>query len=278
MQQLKFELVKLFARKRSFMGFAVLLGFQAIILILLQTDTAQSAVGWVLSRQGVSALPFYGGLTLGVAMIMFSFALLTALYLALIGGDIVAKEVEEGTMRLTLARPISRTRLIFIKWLACTIYTAVLMLFLAVTAIGSATLVTGKLGMLFVYMDYSNVFSLMSTEKGLWRVALAVAMLILTTQTASNLALMFSCMPVRPAAATALALSVLYVDQAVQAALYFHAYREYFISHHMICWVRVFHQPLPVWELAESLVVLLGLNIAFVVIGVLVFNARDLKS
>ncbi len=278
MQQLKFELIKMFARKRSYIGYVVFLVFQVGILAMLRLPQAQEAMAWVLTRNGFPVEPFYGGLTLGVVIIMFTFAMLAALYLALVGGDIVAKEVEDGTMRLILARPISRTRLILVKWAACSIYTATLMLFLAATALATATAYSGGLGQLFVYAPFNYVFGIFDTGDGLVRLVVAVAMLTATTQTVSNLALMFSCMPVKPAAATVLALSVLYIDQALQSIPYFESYREQFISNHLICWIRVFNDPLPVWDLLASLAFLGGLNVSFVVIGVLVFSVRDLKS
>ena len=60
------------------------------------------------------------------------------LYVALVGGDLVAKEAEDGTLRMILSRPISRFRLLFVKWLAGVIFAAVLVLVLGGTALGFA--------------------------------------------------------------------------------------------------------------------------------------------
>ena len=53
---------------------------------------------------------------------------------ALVGGDIVAKEAEDGTLRMILSRPISRLRLILIKWLAGMVFS--LLLVIALGAFG----------------------------------------------------------------------------------------------------------------------------------------------
>jgi ABC-2 type transport system permease protein len=64
----------------------------------------------------------------------FSVFLLGALFLSLVAGDIVAKEGEDGHMRLLLARPVSRFRLLLLKYLTCTGYALFLIQFLAWTA------------------------------------------------------------------------------------------------------------------------------------------------
>jgi hypothetical protein len=53
-------------------------------------------------------------------------------------GDIVAKEGEDGHMRLLLARPVSRFRVLLLKYLTCTGYAVFLIQFLAWTAFCSA--------------------------------------------------------------------------------------------------------------------------------------------
>jgi len=54
-----------------------------------------------------------------------------ALYLALVAGDVVAKEVEDGTLRMILCRPVSRLRVGLLKYAACVLYTFVLVISLA---------------------------------------------------------------------------------------------------------------------------------------------------
>ena len=66
---------------------------------------------------------YFSGATLGLLMLMWTTFLLGALYLALVAGDVVAKEVEDGTLRMILCRPISRLRVGFLKYSACVLYT-----------------------------------------------------------------------------------------------------------------------------------------------------------
>ncbi len=61
--------------------------------------------------------------------------MLEALFLALVAGDVVSKEVEDGTLRMMLCRPISRTRILTVKVIVSLLYTIVLTFFVGLTAL-----------------------------------------------------------------------------------------------------------------------------------------------
>ena len=63
-----------------------------------------------------------------------------------VAGDLVAKEVEEGTIRLVLARPVSRMRVFGLKVLAGVIHTFVLMTFIGATGLLAGVLYRRGLG------------------------------------------------------------------------------------------------------------------------------------
>ena len=72
----------------------------------------------MLAGNGYLAQEYVSALTVAVIMLIPQILLLMPLYAALVGGDLVAKEVEDGTLRMILSRPISRFRLLFVKWVA----------------------------------------------------------------------------------------------------------------------------------------------------------------
>ena len=77
---------------------------------MLQHPRPKEEIANLLGDNGLAFADYYQGLTLSIVIIAFSFTFLGGLYVALVSGDIVAKEVEDGTMRLVLARPVSRLR------------------------------------------------------------------------------------------------------------------------------------------------------------------------
>ena len=276
--QLRHELVKLFARKRTYIGFGAFLGVQLAVLALLQLPKPRRAFAALLSNNGYLPEDYYAGLTLALLVIVFSISLLGALYVALVGGDVVAKEVEDGTMRMILARPISRLRLLAIKWLACALYTFVLMLFLGATSLAAGVIQRGSLGHMFVFVPHEGIFGVFGPGEGLWRYARSVLLLGLVTQIITAIAFMFSCFKMKPAAATILTLTVMFVDFVLRNIPYFSSYQKYFISYHTACWVRTYVDVVPWWSIGESLVYLGALTATCWIVGAMAFCSRDFKS
>jgi len=276
-QALRGELHKLFARKRTYMGFGVFVGIELLILFLLRLDRVQRNFAAIIERNGYVAEDYLSGLTLALMILLWASFLLGALYLALVAGDMVAKEVEDGTMRMILCRPVSRTRVIGIKFAALVIYTAVLTLFIAGSALVAGCLQAGT-GGLFVFAPTEGIFALYSWEEGLWRFWLAVPLLALSMLTITSTGLFFSCFQVKPAAATIMTLSLFFVDSIMRSVPYFEGIRAWFITSKMGSWALVFEYRIP-WDiLLENYAILGAVNASLVLAGIAVFYSRDLKS
>src|SRR5438477_4925546 len=110
--QLRGELWKLFARKRTYLGFGFFLGLELLVMVLCEIPFGQRNLRRAIERLGGAFDQYFSGLTLAMIMVPMTVILLGALFLSLVGGDVVAKEVEDGTMRMTLCRPISRLRIL----------------------------------------------------------------------------------------------------------------------------------------------------------------------
>ena len=244
---------------------------------MLQHPRPKAEIARLLGENGLGFAEHYMGLTLAIVIIAFSFTFLGGLYVALVSGDIVAKEVEEGTMRLLLARPISRSRLLMLKLAACLVYTVSLVFFLGVSALALASAYRGGLGELFIVIPDEQLFAFYGTGEGLFRYARGVACLAVGTCVVAALGFMFSCFRVKPAAATILTLSVLFVDLVLTQLPYFKSLRGWFISYHAGFWVRTFLEYPPWPAIARSVAYLFALSASFVAIGVVGFQQRDLK-
>ena len=116
--QLRNELWKLFGKKRTYIGFGMILLTQIVVAVVFRYTRASSNMVRAAGRERVAAEQFISGLTIATVMVFPLAYILMPLYTALIGGDLVAKEAEDGTLRMILARPISRLRLLLVKWLA----------------------------------------------------------------------------------------------------------------------------------------------------------------
>src|SRR5580658_5329427 len=110
--QFRFELLKMFARKRTYIGFGVFLAMEVLTLFMLNLPRPKAHIRHLLDQSGYGAFDFYySGSTLALMVLHWTAPILGSLYLALVAGDLVAKEIEEGTMRMVLCRPVSRLRI-----------------------------------------------------------------------------------------------------------------------------------------------------------------------
>lgn len=275
--QLCGELRKLFGRKRTYIGFGAFLGVEIAVLLLLRLPRVQQGLERLLERSGYVAADYLSGLTLGLIITLSTVFLLGALYLALVAGDVVAKEIEEGTMRMMLARPAGRGRILALKLVACAIYTVVLTVFIAVTAVAAGTLHAGW-GGLFVYAPLEGVFAVYSAGEGAARLALALPFLAASLLTITCLGFCFSCMRMKPAAATIVTLSVLFVDTILKNIPFFSGIRDWFLTAKMGAWVGLFEYRIPWESMAGEYAWLAAINATLVVIGFAVFQSRDFKG
>lgn len=271
------ELRKLFSRPRTHIGFGVFLAFEILILVLLRLPRPQAAFRRLLEENGYLFAEYFSGPTLAMAMISAAVMFLTTLYLALVAGDIMAKEQEEGTLRMILNRPVPRWHLVACKWVACLVYTLVLLVFLGVSGLLLAIAFQGW-GGLFVYAPIQSVFAVFPPWEGVGRLMGGMLVLAAALCTISSIGFFFSCLPVRPAAATILTLSVFFVDFVMNNLPYFASYQHLFMSHHIAQWVLVFESPVPWATLFRALLPLWAVNLTCLILAGAVFAQRDFKS
>jgi ABC-2 type transport system permease protein len=210
---------------------------------------------------------------------LLSMFLLGAIYFALVAGDIVAKENEDGNLRMVFARPVSRLRLLLVKYTAVSLYTFSFVFFVGISGYLMAAMAVGWDGGLFVMEPKMKVFSAFPHwGEGAGRLALSAVGIGLSMITLSSIAFMFSCFKIKPAAATIVTLSILFVDRILQEFPFFKPYESYFVTWRMAAWIFLVEQHISWPKLIESYAFLAGLNVTLFVIGWLAFQTRDFKT
>jgi ABC-2 type transport system permease protein len=276
--QLKNELWKLFGKKRTYIGSSMFLLTQVIFILLLEFGKGpyQQLVHDI-ELAGFSADHYLSNLTVATITLIPVAYLLLPLYVALVGGDLVAKEAEDGTLRMILSRPVTRLRLLLLKWMAGAVFSLVL-----VTSFGLFGALFARIffpnGGLFVFLPMEGIFG--SFDGGTAWGRFAVVHLVMTVEACSimSMGFMFSCFNIKPAAATILAISFFFISVIMHDMPYFRDMREWFIVHHLYVWANFFRQPIPWWKVGESLSILAGYNLTFLIIGCAAFQVRDIKS
>lgn len=277
--QLRGELRKLFSRPRTWMGYGAFFLMEALILFVYKLDRSQAHMRGLLERNGLEFGTYYSSLTITFTIMLLSMFLLGSIYFALVAGDIVAKENEDGNLRLVFSRPVSRLRLLLVKYTAVSIYTFSFVFFVGVTGYLMAVAAVGREGGLFVMEPKMKVFAAYPDWwEGAGRLALSAAGIGLSMITLSSIAFMFSCFRIKPAAATILTLTILFVDMILQGFPFFKPYESWFVTWRMSAWIFLVEQPLSWAKVVESYAFLGGLNATLFILGWLSFQTRDFKT
>jgi len=274
--QFQNELLKMFSRKRTYIGFAAFLLMEILILFLLNLPKPKASFRHIIEQNGYGFDEYYSGFTLGMQILLYTTTLLGSLYLALIAGDLMAKEVEEGTMRMLLCRPISRIRVTLLKYFAAITYSFALIGFIGITALLAGLAYRGT-GGLFLMDPAAGVFALIPPERALGMYLAGIPLLALSMSTISCIGFLFSCCNMKPAAASIVTLSVIFLDFIFRGIPYFESLHGYFITSHLSTWMHIYENYPPWGKMIEDYTYLIGLDITCLILGSAIFLQRDLK-
>jgi ABC-2 type transport system permease protein len=277
LQQLRAEWLKLLGRKRTYLGFAAFLALEGAVLALVHLKGA-AHFKTLITRQGQVFDEYYSAPTLAMILLMASVFLLGGIYMTLVSGDIVAKESEDGHMRMLLARPVSRFRLLLVKYLTCLGYTVLLVQFIAWSAYLMGWLVASGGGGFFAFVPELGIAAFYPREEAMGRYFSASVALSLSMMTVTSIGFMLSCLPIKPAAATIGALSYMLIDFILRNMGFMEDYKHLLFTHHMQAAGRVLAEE-PAWPVIQrSFTVLAAMSLSFFTLGWGIFATRDLKS
>src|SRR5450432_2904092 len=147
---LQIELFKIFRRPRTFIAFAAIAAMILVIQLGLKFDGKAYLQLMMASLSDSFYIP-YPMIMNGylVAFIILNLLLIQIpLLVALVAGDIVSGEADMGTLRLLMTKPVSRTRLMLVKFAASVVYTIALLIWMALLALFLSMLLFGTNDML----------------------------------------------------------------------------------------------------------------------------------
>jgi ABC-2 type transport system permease protein len=261
------------------MGYGAFLVMEGLILFVYKLDAWKRMVDGYTRRNGLEDGTYYSSLSVTFLIMLFSMVLLGAIYFALVAGDIVAKENEDGNLRLVFARPISRFRLLLVKYVAVCLYTFTFVFFVGISGYLMAWAAIGREGGLLVWVENMKVFAAYPDwSEGAKRLALGATGIGVSMITLSSIAFMFSCLKIKPAAATISTLTILFVDMILREFPFFKPYESWFVTWRMSAWVFLMEHHIPWPKVIESYAFLLGLNATLFILGWLSFQMRDFKT
>ncbi len=275
--QLGGELRKMFARKRTYLGFGAFAALVFLMPILFEIEGVKRLIVQLIEKRGHPSGEYFSGLTLALLSMRTTILLVGVLFVALVAGDVVSEEAEDGTLRMLLARPVSRSRILAVKFAATSLYTCVLTVFIGLAALASGLVHQGAGGLLAIGPQ-ERIVAFYPFHEGLIRYLITLPLLALSLHCVTATAFMFSCGKAKPAAAAVATLTIFYSDFAVRTIPFFEPFEPYLLTTRISAWMQVFQPAIPWAQIVEDYALLLALDATLLIAGWLMFQERDLKT
>lgn len=273
----RIELYKIFRKWRTYIGFFAI----AVIVLVIEIALLVEGENYLrfLTRNLESIFVFEGNF---MNSYLISYIVLGALgihipfLITLVAGDLLAGEATAGTYRMLITRPITRIQLLTAKVLAGTIYTFLMVLFLAVLSLGLGFILFGT-GELIVITDVLIIFA---REDILWRFVIAYGIASLSMMVVTSLAFFFSSLvenAIGPIVSTMAVIIVFYILSAIDIEL-LQSLKPYLFTSYMQSWRVIFTTPVEMTELYQAIVVLSLHIIVFLSLTFYLFSRKDITS
>ncbi|MEZ5016760.1 MAG: ABC transporter permease subunit [Flavipsychrobacter sp.] len=275
---LRLELYKIFKRPRTYISFGVVTAITCLIQLAMLAD-GKSFIQFIL-QSASNDFSIEGNVLNGYLItyiILQSLLIQIPLLVALVAGDLIAGEANMGTLRLLLTKPISRTRLVLVKFAAGLVYTMLLLIWFAIIGLGLSVLLFGSGDLINIKSD-SIVFLL--ENEVLWRYGYAFGFAFLAMSTVTALAIFLSVLAensVGPIIGTMGVIIVLMIFTNLELPL-FNLVKPYLFTTHMIAWKGFFDAPIQYGEIMNSAIILVLYIIGFLLATIIIFNKKDIKS
>ncbi len=272
------EFIKIIAKPRSYIGFGVITLIVGIILVAMKTD-GMNFVSFI-TKPFEQTLDFEGNILNGnlIAFVILQMLIIhVPLLIAFVTGDLISGEAAMGTIRLLLTKPISRTKILFSKYLAGCTYTFFILLWLEFIA-----LIIGK--MLFgngdlIVLNNTGLMVLQQNDL-IWRFLSAFGIAFLSMVMITTLSLTLSCFSensIGPIVST-MAVIIIFTIIGTLDIPVLQKIQPYLFTTHLITWRNFFEDPLPVSKIVNSIEVLSAHIFGLLGIAIYQFNRKDILS
>jgi ABC-2 type transport system permease protein len=274
----RLELVKIFAKPRSYIGFAAITVIVGIIQFAMYAggkEYIDFIVQAIKDMFNVEGKLLNGSLVTFVILQMLIIQI--PLLVALVTGDLISGEAAMGTVRLLVTRPVSRTQIVLAKFLAGNIYIVLLLLWLLIVSVGLATLIFGT-GDLIVLN--SDMLVILHDGDIMWRFFTAFGISLLGMMVVGSLSLCLSCFSensIGPIISTMAVIILFTIIGALEIPV-LNGFKPLMFTTHMAVWRNFFDDPLPAGKIINSILVLVGHVVLFLSIAMYSFKRKDILS
>ncbi len=274
---IKIELIKIFRRPITYIGFAALCAIVLVMQLALFSEGEQM-LDFVLKGLSEQFL-LEGNLLNGYLVAFFllnSLWVLMPFLVTLVCGALLAGEAANGTFRILLLRPVSREKIVLAKFFAGLVYTFLLVIFLMVLSLGIGITIFGT-GDLIILNE--NIV-ILSSDDVLWRFLGAFGFGVVGMVVIASLALLLSSAsdnPVGPVIGT----MAIVIGFTIITNLHLDLFRileKYIFTSYTSSWTLFFDLELNSQKIFQSLGILGAHIVLFLGATIYIFRKKDILT
>ena len=271
------EFIKVLNKKRTYIGFILL--FILVPLIILAIGDGAEYLESQIYGQLRDSFMIVGTLTNGYLSTYLIIGILITqmpFLSTIVASEIFSREYSDGTFRMYLTRPISRSKVLLSKLIIVSIYTILLMFFfvfytllVSYLFLGSGDLAVFHKGLLFL-----------SEDDIIWRFFLAYIVSTTVMLTTSFLCLMLSTMSKNSVTPIIITISVVFIGSIISfiPLQMFENINPYLFTGYLDLFLSSFHDPVPWNTIFISFGVCTFWSLFFLIIAFIIFNRKEILS
>ena len=236
----KLELYKIFKRPRTYLSFAAITALIVIIQIGLKKD-GKEYISVVLADLG-NSFEINGNLCNGYFVCFCILQLLlihVPLLIALIAADMISGEANMGTLRLLLSKPITRTEFVLAKCAAASVYTLLLLIWVAILALFVSMAVFGTDDIFLVKNNYAVQIAKDDIFRRYIGAFFFAALAMLTVAALAFFLSQFAENSIGPIVAT-MSIIIVFTIFSTMSIPIFNKIKPYMFTTHMVAWKEFF--------------------------------------
>jgi ABC-2 type transport system permease protein len=274
---IQIELYKIFRKPRTYIGFGAI-AFIVIVVNLGFLFEGEQLLGFLIDSLKDKFL-LSGNLINAYTM---AFVILNSLWIhlpiliSITAGDMISGEANNGTFRLLLTRPVSRSKLLAAKFISAWIYTVLVLIFMILLSLSLGYLIFG-IGDLIVI---KTTISILSSDDTLWRFGYATLYGILSMTTVTSMSFLLSSLSensIGPIVGTFAIIVGLTIVSTLGYAL-IAPIVPYLFTTYLPSWDIFFQMEMDIEKLYRAIAVNLVYTFAFITYTFYYFKNKDILS
>lgn len=272
------ELFKTYSKWRTYIGFIAVAILIPVIMWIMRIEGGKFIQYQLRSMQAEFLITgnLFNGWVIAQIIMNGLWVHVPAL-IALVAGDQLSGEATAGTFRLTLIRPVSRTKILNAKYISTLIYTTTLVIAIAILSIGLGVWIFGTGDL--IALDKEGIVILPESNL-LFHFLFAYTLAIWSMFVVASLAFFISSFvenAIGPIIITMTIIAIFYIITFLPVESV-ESIKPWLFTTHMNVWQQALRDPFD-WDIIRNSILILGAyNVAFWGATLLIFNRKDILS